>query len=238
MFPLKDDIPSKRFPIITIGLIVVNGIVFIIELLMGNYLHDFFLLYGVVPIRYTNSDIAELFSLSEQLLPFITSMFLHGGWVHLIGNMWTLWIFGDNVEDRLGHIRFLLLYLTGGIVAALMHIMTNQTSVLPTIGASGAVAAAMGAYFRLYPHANVIMVFPPFFLGPYFVAPAIVFLGWWFILQFFNGSLSLIADPNQLGGVAWWAHVGGFIYGAVLCSVIKTKHFYRRHYQEDELVPW
>jgi membrane associated rhomboid family serine protease len=156
----------------------------------------------------------------------------------LLGNLWTLWIFGDNVEDRLGRFRFLSLYLLGGVVAALVHIYTNASSAVPTIGASGDIAAFMGAYFRMYPHARVLMVIPPFFLGPFFVVPAVMFLGWWFILQFFNGALSLVGSPSQAGGIAWWAHIGGFVFGALLCSVVKVKHFYRRHHEEEETFPW
>ncbi|MBI4663615.1 MAG: rhomboid family intramembrane serine protease [Verrucomicrobia bacterium] len=121
--------------------------------------------------------------------------------------------------------------------AALLHLFTNANSPIPTIGASGAVAAVMGAYFLLYPHANVVMVMPPFFLGPLFVVPAVLFLGWWFILQFFSGTLSLMGDPSRAGGIAWWAHIGGFVFGAFLCSVVKVKRFYRRK-DWEETDPW
>lgn len=237
MLPLRDNIPSRRYPIVTVTLIAVNLVAFLWELALGRRLQDALLLLGIVPVRYTVAEIADLFTWREQLWPFFTSMFLHGGWTHLFGNMWTLWIFGDNVEDRLGHLRFLVFYLCGGLAAALLHIFTNPHSPVPTIGASGAIAAVMGGYFRLYPHARVEMVIPPFFLGPYFVVPAVVFLGWWFILQFFNGTLSLLSRPDAVGGIAWWAHIGGFVFGAMLCSVIKVKQFYRRHY-EDEDMPW
>ncbi len=237
MLPLRDNIPSRRFPVVTVLLIAVNLAAFVWELGLGRRLQDALLLLGIVPVRYTVAEVSELFSLPEQLWPFLSSMFLHGGWTHLLGNMWTLWIFGDNVEDRLGHLRFLVFYLCGGVAAALLHIFTNADSPVPTIGASGAIAAVMGGYFRLYPHARVEMVIPPFFLGPYFVVPAVVFLGWWFILQFFNGTLSLLAQPDAVGGIAWWAHIGGFVFGAMLCSVIKVKRFYRRHF-EDEDMPW
>jgi len=237
MLPLRDDIPSRRYPAVTVTIIVINVLVFFMELDMGPRLHEWLLLWGIVPVRYTVPEIAELFDWREQAMPFLSSMFLHGGWTHLLGNMWTLWIFGDNVEDRLGRPRYIALYLIGGLAAAMLHIFTNAHSTIPTIGASGAIAAVMGAYFRLYPHARVEMVIPPFFLGPFFVVPAVVFLGWWFILQFFNGTLSLLASPEQGGGIAWWAHIGGFVFGAMLCSVIKVRRFYRRHY-EDEEMPW
>jgi membrane associated rhomboid family serine protease len=144
-------------------------------------------------------------------------MFLHGGWMHLIGNMWTLWIFGDDVEDRLGHVRFLLFYLAGGLAAGLVHVATNGDSVVPTLGASGAIAAVMGAYFRFFPHARIEAIIPPFFFGPTIVLPAVVFLGFWFLLQFFNGAFSLARSGTQFGGIAWWAHVGGFAFGLVVC---------------------
>lgn len=234
MLPLRDDIPSRHYPVVTLTLIAVNVLVFFWELRLGPRLADVLLHLGILPVRYTVGEVAALFSWPEQALPFFTSMFLHGGWTHLLGNMWTLWVFGDNVEDRLGRRRFLVFYLLGGVVAAWLHIVTNPTSAVPTIGASGAVAAVMGGYFRLYPHARVAMLIPPFFLGPYFVVPAVIFLGWWFILQFFNGTLSLLARPDAAGGIAWWAHIGGFVFGALLCSVIKVRHFYRRHHEEEE----
>lgn len=237
MLPLRDDIPSRRFPIVTLLLIAANVVAFFWELSLGPRLPDALLVLGIVPVRYTAGEVAELFTWREQLLPFFSSMFLHGGWTHLLGNVWTLWVFGDNVEDRLGRGRFLLFYLAGGVAAALLHIFTNAGSPVPTIGASGAIAAVMGGYFRLYPHARVEMVIPPFFLGPYFVVPAVIFLGWWFILQFFNGTLSLVSSPEAAGGIAWWAHIGGFVFGAMLCSVLKVKRFYRRRY-EDEDMPW
>ncbi len=237
MLPLRDNIPSRRYPVVTWLIILVNLGVFGWELSLGPALGDALLVYGIVPVRYTVPEVARLFSWPEQLLPFLSSMFMHGGWTHLLGNLWTLWVFGDNVEDRLGHGRYLGFYLAGGVAAALLHIYTNATSAVPTIGASGAIAAVMGAYFRLYPHARVEMLIPPFFLGPYFVVPAVVFLGWWFILQFFNGTLSLLSDPEAAGGIAWWAHIGGFVFGALLCSIVKVKKFYRRHY-EDEDMPW
>jgi membrane associated rhomboid family serine protease len=220
MFPLKDDIPARRFPFVTISIIALNCAVFIIELMAGRRVENIFLIFGIVPVRYTIPEISELFTWKEQAYPFITSMFLHGGWMHLISNMWTLWVFGDNVEDKLGSLRYLFFYLAGGIAAALMHIFTNVNSPIPTIGASGAVSAVMGAYFRFYPHAGVMTLIPPFFLGPFFRIPAILFLGWWFVLQFFNGTLSLVDNPQTAGGVAWWAHVGGFMFGVFICNII------------------
>ncbi len=217
MIPLRDDIPSSRFPAVTLGLIAANTLVFLNELKVGPHLQDMLLDYAVIPARYTDPDVAQLFSLPQQVFAIFSSMFLHGGWIHLLGNMWTLWIFGDNVEDRLGRVRYLALYLAAGIAAALLHIYTNAGSLVPTIGASGAIAGVMGAYFRFYPFARVETLVPPFFFGPTFVLPAVLFLGWWFLLQFFNGALSLSAHSHAFSGVAWWAHIGGFAFGFVVC---------------------
>ncbi|PYI88594.1 MAG: rhomboid family intramembrane serine protease [Verrucomicrobia bacterium] len=208
---------------ITLSLVLINVLVFFWEASLGQRLGDALLQLAILPARYTDAEIARLFNPAEQIVPFFASMFLHGGWIHLIGNMWTLWIFGDNVEDRLGHGKFLLFYLASGIVAALFHIYTNAGSRVPTIGASGAVAGIMGAYFRFFPHARVETVIPPFFFGPVFVLPALVFLGWWFLLQFFNGALSLAASGNAFGGIAWWAHVGGFVFGLVVCLFARRR---------------
>lgn len=216
MLPLRDDIPSRTFPGVTIAIIVVNILAFLHEVRLSDNLNEFMLTWSLIPIRYTNHSIAAHFNIVEQILPFFSSMFLHGGWVHLIGNMWVLWIFGDNVEDRLGKVGYLVLYFAGGVAAGLVHIFTNAGSPMPTIGASGAVAAVMGAYFRFYPHARVHTIIPPFFLGPIFELPAILFLGGWFLLQFYNGALSLAGRGSAYGGVAWFAHVGGFGFGMLV----------------------
>ena len=211
MLPLRDNIPSSRFPGVTVALIIANVIAFLFEVKLGREAETFLMDYGIVPARYTDPGIAKHFNLVEQTIPIFSSMFLHGGWIHLIGNMWTLWIFGDNVEDQLGRVRFIALYLIGGLVAGLLHIVTNASSMLPTIGASGAVAAIMGAYFRFFPHARVETIIPPFFFV--FELPALFFLGWWFLLQFLNGTMTLLGGRDDFGGVAWWAHIGGFLFG-------------------------
>src|SRR5882762_3571346 len=231
MLPLRDDIPASRFPAATLGIIVINVVVFLHELTLGPDLENLLESFAIIPARYTNPEVAQLFTLSQQIFAFFSSMFLHGGWLHLNGNMWTLWIFGDNVEDRLGRWKYLLLYLASGVAAALLHIYTNLGSQVPTIGASGAIAGVMGAYFRFFPHARVETVIPPFFFGPIFVLPAVLFLGWWFLLQFFNGALSLGAGANGYGGVAWWAHVGGFVFGVVVCLFARRPQLV---YYDDE----
>jgi membrane associated rhomboid family serine protease len=223
MIPIRDDIPSSRFPTITLGIIALNAVIFLRELAAGRQLEDLLVLYAVIPARYTNPDIAHMFTFSQQVFAIFSSMFLHGGWIHLLGNMWILWIFGDNVEDRLGRVNYLVLYLACGVAAALLHIFTNAGSEVPTIGASGAIAGIMGAYFRFFPHARVQTIVPPFFFGPVFVLPAVLFLGWWFLLQFFNGALSLGARGQGFSGVAWWAHVGGFIFGFAVALMVKRR---------------
>jgi membrane associated rhomboid family serine protease len=228
VIPLRDRNPTSSLPVATLALIAVNVLVFCWEIQLGPRLERALFWLALIPARYSVPELARQFSLSDQLAPFFTSMFLHGGWIHLIGNMWILWIFGDNVEDRLGRMRYLGLYLLSGIAAALLHIYTNRASMVPTIGASGAVAGIMGAYFRYYPKARVVTIIPPFFLGPYFELPAVLFLGWWFLMQFFNGALSLSAGDRGLGGIAWWAHVGGFVFALFLSLWLPTRKRPRR----------
>jgi len=211
MLPWRDNVSANSYPVVTVSLIVLNVLAFLFELRQGADAEYFMMDYGIVPIRYSDHDIARHFTMVEQAIPFFTSMFLHGGWIHLLGNMWMLWIFGDNVEDHLGRGRYLALYIVGGLMAGLVHVFTNAGSQLPTIGASGAIAAVMGAYFRFFPHARVDTIIPPFFF--IIQLPAILFLGWWFLLQFFNGTLTLLGGRGEFGGVAWWAHIGGFGFG-------------------------
>src|SRR2546430_10693812 len=164
MIPIRDDIPSSRFPAVTLGIILLNFVVFLDELKLGPRLEDLMVSFAVIPARYTVPDIAAQFSLAQQIFAFFSSMFLHGGWIHLLGNMWTLWIFGDNVEDRLGRARYVGLYLAGGVAAALLHIFTNAGSTVPTVGASGAIAAGFGgALFFFSFHAGGKIILPPLF---------------------------------------------------------------------------
>jgi hypothetical protein len=217
MIPLRDSIPSSRFPLVTLALVALNVAVFLWQLQLGPRLDRALIDLAIIPAFYTDAEIARRLNPVQLGLPFFSSMFLHGGWVHLLGNMWILWVFGDNVEDRLGRWKYLVFYLGSGIVAALVHVFTNAQSPVPTIGASGAVAGVMGAYFRLFPRARVMTLIPPFFLGPYYVLPAMWFLGWWFLLQFFSGALSLSSAGRAAAGIAWWAHVGGFAFGVLMC---------------------
>ena len=202
MIPLRDVIPSRTFPLFTITFIVLNSVAFLFEVsLPERPLEAFLHVYGVVPARFS-------------WLTLVTSMFLHGGWLHFLGNMLYLWIFGDNVEDRLGHGRFVLFYLMCGAAAGLAHVFMNPNSIIPTIGASGAIAGVMGAYFVLYPRSRVLALVPLFIFWEIIEVPAIIFLGIWFLMQFFSGVGSIAADAGgQTGGVAFWAHVAGFMAG-------------------------
>ncbi len=209
MIPLRDTIQSRNYPVTRNALIVVNALVFLWELFQGSDLQRAFALYGIVPVRYSNPEIGLHFSFLEQVLPFFTSIFLHGGFFHLLGNMWFLYIFGDNVEDRLGSLRFFVFYLLSGFAAGLIHLVSNWNSQLPTIGASGAIAGVMGAYFLFYPRARVLTMVPIFFFPFFFELPAFFFLGYWALLQLLYGTL----NHGLAGGVAWWAHIGGFVFG-------------------------
>ncbi len=157
------------------------------------------------------------------ILPFFTSMFLHGGWLHLIGNMWYLWIFGDNVEDTFGHFGFLIFYMVAGIGAGTLHTILNSFSAIPTVGASGAIAGVLGAYMLLYPFARVLTLIPILFFVQIIEIPALLVLGFWFLMQFLSGAGSLaVTDPTG-GGVAWWAHIGGFVLGICLIPVFRKR---------------
>jgi membrane associated rhomboid family serine protease len=151
-------------------------------------------------------------------------MFLHGGWLHVIGNMWMLWIFGDNVEDRMGPLRFIAFYLICGVIAAVVHVATNSGSQFPTVGASGALAGVLGAYFLMFPASRVIVLLPVLFIPLFFELPAVIYLGLWFMIQFLSGTASVAAGSEAAaGGIAWWAHIGGFLAGILLYRLFLTR---------------
>ena len=237
MFPLRDNIPARTYPFVNVTLIVVNTLVFLYEVSLGPHLQDFMLTYGMVPAKVFWISQHQPWNLVERFGPFFTSMFLHGGWFHLIGNMWFLWIFGDNVEDRLGHGRYLVFYLLSGLLAGWIHYLTNMTSGVPTVGASGAIAGVMGGYFMLYPYARVLTLVFVFIFVDIIEVPAFFFLGLWFIMQLFQGTFALAAVDTMSGGVAWWAHIGGFAAGAVMVHIFKKRKTYR-HWFRDEFWPW
>ena len=217
MIPIRDTIPSRSVPAVTWSLIAANVIVFLFELTLDREeLEALFHLFGVVPARFTHPAWASRLGLPvDDYWPFLTSMFLHDGWLHVIGNMWALWIFGDNVEERMGRLRFLLFYLLTGLAAGLVHWFTNAQSILPTVGASGAIAGVLGAYFVLFPFARIIVLIPVFFFPFFFEVPAVTYLFVWFASQVFGGALAALG-PQDVGGIAWWAHLGGFGAGVVV----------------------
>ncbi len=240
MIPIQDSVPRRCPPVMTWTLIAVNTAIFLLETqLPPPALEYIFYLFGLVPAKYTQfawaTDIAKGVT---GLWPFLTCMFLHGGWIHVLGNMWTLWIFGDNVEDEMGPLRFLLFYLLSGIAASLIQIVTNPFSTVPTVGASGAIAGVMGAYYVLFPRARIILMVPIFFIPFFFEIPAVFYLGFWFLEQFFSGTLSLASSPYE-SNIAWWAHVGGFAFGIFFHRLLLWKDGRRpcrRYY--DEYRPW
>ena len=226
MFPIRDTIPHQHVPVMTLLVIAANVVAFAYELaLPPGALEDLILLNGIVPRRYVDGDWALGMHLEgPDLWPFLTSMFLHGGWLHLITNVWTLWIFGDNVEDRLGPLGYLALYVGCGLVAGLLHLATNPSSGVPTIGASGAIAGVMGAYFVLFPRAQIVTLVPVLFYPLFLQVPAVLYLGLWFAMQLLSGA-TMAAGTE---GVAWWAHVGGFAAGVVLLFLFSGPRARRR----------
>ncbi|MEE9401836.1 MAG: rhomboid family intramembrane serine protease [Desulfobacteria bacterium] len=217
MIPIRDTIRSETYPIVNSFIIAVNVLVFFLELSQGQGLDGFIKIYGLVPARYSIPQIAAYFTTGQQVLSFLTFMFLHGGFLHLLGNVWFLYIFGDNVEDRLGHFRYLVFYLLCGLASGISHLVINWHSMIPTIGASGAIAGVMGAYFILYPRAKVLTLVPIFIFFQFIELPAFLFLGVWFLFQF----LSAAGASAQAGGIAWWAHIGGFVFGVIFLKLFE-----------------
>jgi len=218
MIPIRDTIPCRHFPFAVWTLIAINVGVFIYELTVPQDLTEQFIyLFGLVPARFTNPAWAAETGFPHTYWPFLSTMFLHGGWLHIIGNMWVLLIFGDNVEDRMGPARFVVFYILCGLSAGVVHVLTNPGSTVPAVGASGAIAGVMAAYFVLYPRARIVAMFPIFFYPLFFTVPAFLYLGFWFLIQFYSGTLA-IATHREVGGIAWWAHVGGFASGILFFS--------------------
>lgn len=233
MFPVQDTVPTRHPAVMVWLLIGLNVAVFLVELTLGPELDGFFYLFGIVPARFSHPEWAARIGLPvNDYWPFLTSLFLHGGWIHIVGNMWFLWIFGDNVEDRMGPRRFLVFYLVCGIVAGLVHASTNPLSTVPTVGASGAIAGVLGAYMVLFPTSRVLVMVPILFWPLFFDVPAVLFLGFWYMIQLFSGTLAL-TGPGQVGGVAFWAHVGGFGAGVLLHRLFLEAG--RRPTADDEL---
>ena len=248
MIPLRDNIPSRTTPYVTYGIILFCLWAFAHQLVRSNANPSLIERFGMIPARVLNPD-AEITVvhrvrvetpmgplLQEQRVPVakstvpawltpVTCIFLHGGWLHLIGNMWILFIFGDNVEDRLGHGKYLFFYVASGALASLAHLAIGPGSTVPTIGASGAIAGVMGAYMVLYPQAKVQTIVPVIFIWGIWVLPAPVFLGIWFVMQFFSGAMSITSMESA--GVAWWAHIGGFVVGFVVALGLRGTRYMR-----------
>ena len=230
MIPLKDDVPSQTVPVVTLAVIGLNVAVFFyqLSLQMGmepgaqRAAQDFVIEFGVVPCRLTGQcRIPEDFP--HPGLTVFTSMFLHGGLLHLGGNMLYLWIFGNNVEDMLGHGRFVVFYLASGLAAAVAQTMINPASAIPVVGASGAVSGVLGAYFLLFPYSTVLTLVTFGFFWRFIHLPAVIVLGLWIVLQFLSGYLSLGVASGAEGGVAFFAHIGGFIAGMGLLFVLRPR---------------
>ena len=232
MFPLKDNVRSTSFPIVNWAIIIANLLVFVVlELPLGQAgLEEFVGTYGLTPRRLTALD-------PWAAVTVFTSMFLHGGWLHIISNLWALYIFGDNVEDRMGSARYLVFYLVCGVVAGLAQTCVSPNSPIPMIGASGAIAGVLGGYLLLFPGARVYTLIPVFFL-PWFVEiPALIYLFVWFISQFFSGVMAVNMDA-AVGGVAYWAHIGGFVAGLLLVYLFARRPRAQTRLYPDEYQPW
>lgn len=245
LIPLRDNIPSRKPPVVTRAIIAICVVVFLAQLAVGGGETSLVERLGMIPARVLDPDREILIvepkvvadrrgvhverirrPVAPPLVPawltLLTCIFLHGGWLHLLGNVWFLHIFGDNVEDRLGHAGYLVCYLSWGVAASLAHLLSAPDSTVPTIGASGAIAGVMGAYMRFYPRARVLTLVPIFFFFDIVVLPAVFFLGLWFVIQLFQGTFSMAGAES--GGVAWWAHIGGFVLGYATALVLEALH--------------
>jgi membrane associated rhomboid family serine protease len=231
MIPIRDTIRSRSFPFVNWTIIILNSLVFFYQFnLNSSQLDAFVQTFALVPSQITSNPLSWY--------PFLTHMWLHGSLMHIIGNMWVLLIFGDNVEDRLGSVRYLVFYLLGGIAAGLLEYFFSAGSDVPALGASGAIAAVMGAYLIFYPRAKVVTFVPIFFFGWFVRISSFVFIGLWFLLQLFSGVTSLgAAASTQVSGVAWWAHVGGFLFGLLMAKPFCLGKCQRQEYA-DEHYPW
>jgi membrane associated rhomboid family serine protease len=225
MMPLKDEIKTRRVPLVNYALILINVAVFIYQFVNSAQMEAIVSQYAMIPANVTAG-----FS-TGSLRTVVTSMFMHAGWVHLLGNMLYLWIFGDNVEDRLGHFGYLNFYLAGGFAAAALHILINPQSIVPTVGASGAIAAVLGAYLVLYPKARIYTFIPIGLFARLRLVPAAVVLGLWFLLQLFSGFTSLDIK-SDVGGTAFWAHIGGFVFGVLIGFLFKPKEKRSSNYRQ------
>jgi membrane associated rhomboid family serine protease len=232
LIPLRDTIPSRSFPIVTLLLILTNVLIFLWEVFVLNAHQAEALLYnyGLIPDKVRLAGVSTVHDLRITVFrPFFSNMFLHGGWGHLIANMWILFIFGDNVEDRMGKVRYFLFYILCGLVASLTHFVLHRNSPIPAIGASGAISGIMAAYMVMFPKSTIISFIPIFIIPFLLPIPAIIYIGIWFLGQLLSGTTSLMLS-SQATGIAFWAHIGGFLGGLLLYSYFdrsKRKTFYQ-----------
>ena len=226
MIPIRDTIPARRTAWVVRLFVLANIVLFVAELWQGPALAAFLDRFGIVPTSWVLTNVSDLLRWPQLILTLLTSQFLHGGFLHLGFNMLYLWIFGDNVEDRLGHGRFTILYLGSGLCAGLAQILMQPNSEVPMIGASGAIAGVLGAYFLMFPFARITTLIPWFLVWEVVELPAFVFLGFWFLLQWLQGIVAIGHVTDVAGGVAWWAHVGGFVSGLILLALLRP---YRRY---------
>jgi membrane associated rhomboid family serine protease len=235
MIPIRNAVPSRYPPVVTWMLIATNCLVFLFQdSLSPDELLLFLRQFALIPARYSEAFATGDLDLTlEDIIPFFSMMFLHGGWLHLILNMWTLWLFGPTVEDRLGHGRYLAFYLACGLAASVFHVIFNPISIVPALGASGAIAGILGCYMRLFPLARVVVVVPILFIPLFFEVYAHVFIGLWFLFQIL-GSMAELLQPSSGGDVAWWAHVGGFVAGLILGPLLVRSEQRHRVYYPDE----
>jgi membrane associated rhomboid family serine protease len=234
VFPIQDSIPSRHPPLASVALIAVNVLIFWFELSLPEESQvALFRDYGLVPALW-HDDTGLRQPAGIALLSPLTSMFLHGGWYHVLGNMWMLWIFGDNVEDRMGTWRFLGFYLLTGVVAGATHVGFHPGSAVPTVGASGAVAGVMGAYVLMFPRARILTFIPILFLPWLIEVSALFFIGIWFVGQVFSATSWVMLRPDQVAGIAFWAHIGGFLAGLALARFFCSSDRCPRRLQADE----
>jgi membrane associated rhomboid family serine protease len=229
------SVPTRYPPAITWALIAANCAIFFFQISLSPPELEWFLVnFALLPARYF---LPHALGLPEpgliDYLPFVTNMFLHGGWLHLIVNMWTLWLFGPVIEDRFGPGRYLMFYLVCGVIASVTHAVFNPASVDPALGASGAIAGVMGAFLRLFPFARVIVLVPILFLPLFFEMHAVVYVGFWFLVQILQVTFELLV-PSTGGGIAWWAHIGGFVAGFVFGWLLRPPRRGHRPYYADE----
>jgi membrane associated rhomboid family serine protease len=221
VIPLKDMTPRRSFPVVTLLLILINVLVFIHQISLSPMAGQAFIRsYGLVPAKISLALAGHRYTMEQALLPLFTCMFLHGGFLHIIGNMWFLWIFGGNVEDRLGRAPYLFFYLAAGIGSGISQTLFSWGSRVPSIGASGAISGVLGAYIVFFPGSQILTLVPLLIIFFTWRLPAVIFIGLWFGVQFLSGISSL--GSQSMGGVAWWAHVGGFLFGVVVALMVRA----------------